>query len=244
MALGTGLATALTAVKGHAVAAAVIGTLIVGSGAAAVVATGAVHLPTARSQQQTSHGGATETARATEAATAHTAAACAASGDTQRLVNAFAPMFDSKDSAQQSICSLFVGSGGHTLGFGEVQQALEITAAIEENGGSTACLAGTVAHGQGGTPAQGKPTSTPGSGGGQPNFIAPTSTTATTMGLVKQVLDAVQHGTPLARLAQNCGAGHVTGNPGSGTTGQPTGTPGAKPTGTPGAKPTGTPGHP
>lgn len=240
MAAGTGLATALAALKAHAVAVGVIGTLVVGGGAAAAVATGAVQLPGASSQHQTSHVDATHTASSTEAATGHTAAACAASGDTQRLVDAFSPMFDSKDSAQQSICSLFVGSDGHVLGFGEVQQALEITAAIEGNGGSTACLTGTDMHGKGTPTTKGKPTGTPGTAGGQSSFTAPTSTTATTMSLVKQVLDASQHGVPLARLAQNCGAGHVTGNPGSGSG---SGTP-DQPEGTPGAKPTGTPGHP
>src|SRR5258708_2438794 len=38
MASGSGLATALAVLKGHAVAAAVVGTLVVGGGAAAVVA--------------------------------------------------------------------------------------------------------------------------------------------------------------------------------------------------------------
>ena len=65
------------------------------------------------------------------------------------------------------------------------------------------------------------------------------------MTIVGEVRKAVQDGTPLAQLAQQCDAAHVTGNPGSGGgQGQPTGTPGAKPTGTPGAKPTGTPGRP
>ena len=236
MAAGTGLATALAALKAHAAAVAVIGTLVVGGGAAAV-ATGAVTLPGASAQHQTTHNDATHTASSTEAATGNTAAACAASGDTQRLVAAFAPMFDSKASAQQSICSLFVGSDGHTLGFGQIQQALEITAAIESNGGSTACLTGPATHGQGTPTDKGKPTGTPGSNNnGQPSFSAPTATTATTMSLVKRVLDTAQSGTPLAQLAQSCGAGQVTGNPsaGSGPTGQPEGTPGAKPTGTPG----------
>lgn len=232
MASGTGLAAALAALKAHAAAAVVIGTVVVGSGAVAAVATGAVQLPGASTHQQSPHGDATETASGT--ASAHTAAACAASGDAQRLADTFAPMFDSKASAQQSICTLFVGTDGHTLGFGEVQQVLEITAAIEQNGGATACLAGADAHGQGTPATKGKPEGTPGAQGGQPSITVPTSTTATTMSLAKQVLDATSHGTPLASLAQSCGAGHVTGNPGSGSTGRPTGTPGAKPTGTPG----------
>lgn len=234
MASGTGLAAALAALKAHAAAAVVIGTVVVGSGAVAAVATGAVQLPSATTRQLSSHGNATQTASETTSATAHSAAACAASGDAQRLANAFAPMFDSKASAQQSICTLFVGTDGHPLGFGEVQQVLEITAAIEVNSGSTTCLAGAGAHGKGTPATKGKPSDTPGAQGGQPSITVPTSTTATTMSLAKQVLDAAHHGAPLASLAQSCGAGHVTGNAGSGTTGRPTGTPGAKPTGTPG----------
>jgi len=146
-----------------------------------------------------------------------------------------APMFGGdKAAAQTNICVLFVGTDGHAVGLGAIQQALEITAAIETNGGSTACLSGssTSDHGS--------------QNGGQPSFTAPTSSTATTMGLVKQVFAAVQHGTALGKLAQDCGATPVTGSPGSGSGdhGQPTGTPGGKPTGTPGARPTGTPGRP
>lgn len=232
MAAGTGLATALAAVKAHA-AAVVIGALVVGGGAAAV-ATGAVQLPGASSQHQTAHGAAIKTESPSATETGHSAAACATNGDADRLAATFASMFDSKDSAKQSICSLFVGADGHPLGFGEVQQTLEITAAIEANGGSTACLASTDTHGQGTPTDKGKPTGTPGSAAGQPNFTVPTSTTATTMSLIKQVLGAEQHGVPLAQLAQSCDAGHATGNPGSGNDGRPTGTPGAKPTGTPG----------
>src|SRR5258707_429149 len=82
--------------------------------------------------------------KATEApdkATPHTAAACANSGDAARLAAIFAPMFGGGTSgtsaAQTEICTLFVGSNGHAFGFGEVQQVLEITAAIEANGGKT-----------------------------------------------------------------------------------------------------------
>jgi hypothetical protein len=234
MAGGTGLATALAALKGHAAAVAVVGTLVVGGSAAAVaVTTGAVHLP-GSSTTQGSHGKSTETA------TNNTAAACANNGDAQRLADLFAPMFDSADSAKQSICTLFVGSDGHTVGFGEVQQALEITAAIEVNGGATDCLTSPAAHGQGTPTTHGKPAGTPTPQGGSSGFSVPTSTTATTMSIVKQIFAAEQHGTPLALLAQACGASHAGGS------GQPTETPGAgaKPTGTPGARPTGTPGHP
>jgi hypothetical protein len=213
MASGTGLAAALAALKGHTVAVVVAGAVVVGSGAAAAVATGAVQLPGASPQHQSTHvthSDATKTDGPSE--TSHSAAACAASGDAERLATAFASMFDSKNSAQQSICALFEGTDGHPLGFGEVQQALEITAAIEQHGGSTACLTSTDAHGQGTPPTKGKPTGTPGAGGGQPTLTIPTSTTATTMSLVKQVLDAEQHGTPLAKLAESCDAGHLTGN--------------------------------
>lgn len=236
MAAGSGLATALAALKGHAVAVAVVSTIVVGGGAAAV-ATGAVHLP-GTSSQQSAHG-AVAKGNSTETSSGHSAAACAASGDAQRLAAAFAPMFDSKDSAQKSICALFVGADGRPLGFGEVQQVLEITAAIEQHGGSTSCLTATDTHGQGTPTDKGKPTGTPGAEGGQPNFTVPTSTTATTMGLAKQILDADKHGIPLARLAQNCEAGQVTGSAGGNGSGN-----GGDPSGTPGAKPTGTPGHP
>lgn len=232
MAAGTGLATALAALKGHAVAVAVVGTLVVGGGAAAVaVTTGTVQLPGATTQHG-AHGKATETV------TGHTSAACANSGDAQRLANLFGPMFDSADSAKQSICTLFVGSDGHAVGFGEVQQSLEITAAIEANDGATDCLTGPGAHGQGTPTTHGRPTGTPGLQGGQPSFSVPTSTTATTMDIVSQVLAAEHHGTPLALLAQSCGAAQAMGNPGSSSSGKPTGTPGS------GAKPTGTPGRP
>jgi hypothetical protein len=233
MASGSGLATALAALKGHAVAAAVVGTLVVGGGAAAVVAvtTGAVHLPGAATTQGQDNGKATE---APDKATPHTAAACANSGDAARLAAIFAPMFgNSASAAKTEICTLFVGSNGHAFGFGEVQQVLEITAAIEANGGKTACLSGSASHGQGS------------GNSGQPSFTAPTSDAGTTDGIIADVLKAVQDGTPLAQLAMDCDAPHVTGNPGSGDGhGQPTGTPGARPTGTPGAKPTGTPGRP
>lgn len=230
MASGSGLATALAALKGHAVAAAVVGTLVVGGGAAAVaVTTGAVHLPGAATQQG-QNGKATE---APDTATPHTAAACATSGDAARLAAIFAPMFGGASTAQTEICTLFIGSNGHALGFGEVQQVLEITAAIEANGGKTACLTSSASHGQGS------------GNSGQPSFTAPTSTASTTDGIIADVLKGMQDGTPLAQLARQCDAPHVTGNPGSGSGGgQPTGTPGARPTGTPGAKPTGTPGHP
>jgi hypothetical protein len=233
MAGGTGLATALAAIKGHAVAVAVVGTLVVGGSAATVaVTTGAVHLPGTPTNQQGSHGKATETT------TNNTAAACANSGDAQRLAGLFAPMFDSADSAKQSICTLFVGNDGHAVGFGEVRQALEITAVIEANGGASDCLTNPAAHGQGTPTTHGKPEATTTPHGGSSGFSAPTSTTATTMSIVQQVLSAEQHGTPLALLAQACGAAQAVGNPGTSGRGEPTGTPGS------GAKPTETPEHP
>jgi len=237
MASGSGLATALAALKGHAVAVAVVGTLLVGGGAtAAAVATGAVHVPGVNSAQQ-DNGGTTARAQA-----------CASNGDAQRLAAIFAPMFDSKASAQDSICTLFVGADGHARGFGEIQQALEITAAIELNGGHEACLTETATHG---TPTtKGKPPTAGTPAAGQPTFTAPSGFgTSATMKIVAKVFAAAQQGTPLGKLAQQCGAAHATGNPG-GDQGQsqgtpeakPTHTPEGKPTGTPGAKPTGTPG--
>jgi hypothetical protein len=228
MASGSGLATALAVLKGHAVAVAVVGTLVVGGGAAAVVAvtTGTVQLPGAA----TLHG---QNGKATEApdtatphtATPHTAAACATSCDTARLASIFAPMFGGDTgTAQTDICTLFVGSDGHAFGFGEIQQTLEIAAAIEANGGKTACLTGSASHGQGS------------GNSGQPSFTAPSSGAAATMTIVGEVRKAVQQGTPLcaARPAVRRGA----------RDGQSRRLPGAKPTGTPGAKPTGTPGRP
>ena len=103
MASGSGLATALAALKGHAVTVAVVGTLVVGGGAtAAAVATGTVHVPGLNAPQD--NGGTT--ARA---------AACANNGDAQRLATIFAPMFDTKASAQDAICTLFVGADGHRV---------------------------------------------------------------------------------------------------------------------------------
>jgi hypothetical protein len=237
MASGSGLATALAALKGHAVAVAVVGTLVVGGGAtAAAVATGAVQVPGVTTQQHTDNENGGTTARA---------AACATNGDAQRLAAIFAPMFDSKTSAQDSICTLFVGTDGHARGFGEIQQALEITAAIERNGGDAACLTGTVSHG---TPTtKGKPPTAGTPAAGQPTFTAPAATTSATMKIVTKVLDAAGHGTPLAKLAEQCGASHVTGGGDQGQAegtpeAKPTGTPGEKPEGTPSAKPTGTPG--
>ena len=230
MASGSGLATALAALKGHAVAVAVVGTLVVGGGAtAAAVATGAVHVPGVTTQQSQNENGG-NTARA---------AACAHNGDAQRLAGIFAPMFDGDTAkAQEQICTLFVGSDGHARGFGEVQQALEITAAIERKG-DDACLTDAATHG---TPTtKGKPPTAGTPAAGQQTFTAPSATKGDTMAIVAKVFAAVQSGTPLGKLAQQCDATHITGNPGGGQ-GQPEGTPEAKPTGTPGARPTGTPG--
>jgi hypothetical protein len=232
MASGSGLATALAALKAHGVAVAVVGTLLVGGGAtAAAVATGTVHVPGVNTQQhsQNDNEGGGTTART---------AACANNGDAQRLAALFAPMFDGKTAnAQTSICTLFVGSDGHARGFGEIQQALEITAAIEQNGGDEACLTSGASHG---TPTtKGKPPTAGTPAAGQPTFTAPSSSTSATMTIVAKVFAAAQQGTPLGKLAQQCGASHATG---SGDQGQPEGTPEAKPTGTPGARPTGTPG--
>jgi hypothetical protein len=238
MASGSGLATALAAIKGHAAAAAVIGTLVVGGGAATVaVTTGAVEVPGISTHHTGDDNQATPRAQA-----------CTTNGDAARLAAIYAPMFGgSTTGAQQAICKLFTGSGGHAYGLGEVQQILETTAAIERNG-NTSCLTASSAHGQ---PTQtGKPAD-PGHSGsagtpaaGQPSATIPSSSTKDTTGIIDQVTGAAQHGTPLAQLAHDCGATPTTGNPSGGTDhGQPTTTPGAKPSETPGAKPTGTPGH-
>jgi len=226
MASGSGLATALAALKGHAVAVAVIGTLVVGGGAAAAaVATGTVHVPGVNSPQQDNGG-----------TTARTAA-CVTNGDAQRVAAIFAPMFGGdKTVAQDDICTLFVGANGHARGFGEIQQALEITAAIEHNGDNDACLSSTTTHG---TPtSKGKPPTAGAPAAGQPTFTAPSSSASNTMAIVTKVFAAAEQGTPLAELANQCGATHVTGG---GDQGQPEGTPEAKPTHTPEGKPTHTP---
>ncbi len=247
MASGSGLATALAAIKAHAAAAAVIGTLVVGGGAATVaVTTGAVQVPgmsTHSTHQQGSDQGS-------DAEATPRAQACATNGDAARLAAIYAPMFGgSKSAAQDSICTLFAGSGGHrTFGLGEVQLILETTAAIERKGNATACLSASDAHGQ--STETGKPAN-PGNSGsagtpaaGQPSAPIPSSSATNTSKIIGEVIAAEEHGTPLAQLAKNCDATQTTGNPGGGTDhGQPTTTPGAKPTGTPGAKPTGTPGH-
>ncbi len=241
MASGSGLATALAAIKAHAAAAAVVGALVVGGGAATVaVTTGAVQVPGMSTHQQGSDTEATPRAQA-----------CATNGDAARLAAIYAPMFGgSKSAAQDSICTLFSGSGGHSaLGLGEVQLILETTAAIERNGDATACLTASDAHGQ---PTEtGKPAN-PGHSGsagtpaaGQRSATIPSSSADTTATIIGEVIAADGHGTPLAQLAKNCGATQTTGNPSGGTDhGQPATTPGAKPSETPGAKPTGTPGHP
>jgi len=238
MASGSGLATALAAIKGHAAAAAVIGTLVVGGGAATVaVTTGAVHVP----------GIASHDTGPDNQSTPH-AQACANNGDATRLAAIYAPMFGgSTTDARQAICTLFSGSGGHAYGLGEVQLILETTAAIERNGNAS-CLTAPSAHG---TPTQTGRPATPGNSGhagtptaGPSSATIPSSGTANTAGIIGQVTAAAQNGTPLAQLAHDCGATPTTGNPTGGTDqGQPTTTPGARPSETPGAKPTGTPGH-
>lgn len=237
MASGSGLATALAAIKGHA-AAAVIGTLIVGGGVATVaVTTGAVEVPGISTHHTGDDNQATPRAQA-----------CTNNGDVARLAAIYAPMFaGSTSDAQTEICKLFAGSGGHAFGLGEVQLILETTAAIERSGNAS-CLSGSTTHGQ--PTATGKP-ATPGNSGhagtpaaGPPSATMPSSTAAHTTGIIDQVTAAAQGGRPLAQLAHDCGATPTTGNPNGGTDhGQPTTTPGGRPTETPGAKPTGTPGH-
>jgi hypothetical protein len=246
MASGSGLATALAALKGHAVAAAVVSTLVLGGGAAtAAVATGTVQVPGISAHQTGSNDATTQRAQA-----------CANNGDAARLAAIYAPMFGDgtadettqakTTTAQQYICTLFAGSGHRAYGLGEVQLLLETAAAIDNNG--NACLTASSAHGQ---PTEtGKPAN-PGHSGsagtpaaGQPSATVPSANATDTEKLTGQVIDADAHGTPLAQVARNCGATPATGNPNGGTDqGQPTTTPG-KPSETPGAKPTGTPGHP
>jgi hypothetical protein len=254
MAAGSGLATALAAVKAHAMAATIIGAVIVGGGAAtAAVVTGAVQVPGISAHDTGSNTGSNT--GSTSAATSR-AQACADNGDATRLASLYAPMFGgSASAARQEICTLFAtGSGGHAFGLGEVQLILETTAAIERNGTGclppTATATGSTAHGQ---PTQtGKPAD-PGHSGsagtpaaGHPSAAILTASTSETLTDIGLILKADADGTPLAQLAHDCGATPATGNPGGGGTdhGQPTTTPGARPSETPGgARPTGTPGQ-
>jgi hypothetical protein len=248
------LATALAAIKAHAVAASVIGALVVGGGAAtAAVATGTVQVPGISSHSTGSNTGSSNdaTPRAT---------ACATNGDASRLAAIYAPMFSSKTDAQTTICDLFAGTfkgvngkAEGPYGLGQVQLILETTAAIESQK-SADCLKSSTAHGQ---PTQtGKPadpghsgsTGTPAAGqGNQSNSTVPSAgDTTTTDNYISDVVAADPHGASLAQLAHQCGAVTATGNPDAGSAA--TETPGDQssdhePTHTPGAEPTGTPGH-
>jgi hypothetical protein len=254
MASGSGLATALAAVKAHAVAATIIGAVIVGGGAAtAAVATGTVQVPGISHNTGSDTGSNNDTTGRTTA--------CANNGDASRLAAIYAPMFSSKADAQTAICDLFAGTfrdaSGHTYGpygLGQVQLILETTAAVESNG--NACLTASTAHGQ--PTVTGKPADpghsgsagTPAAGqSNQSNSAVPsTKNTSTTEGFMGDVIAADAHGTPLAQLAHDCGAVTATGNPDAGSNAtetpdnqssshEPTHTPGAEPTGTPHGKP-------
>jgi hypothetical protein len=252
------LATALAALKTHAAATAIIGTLVVGGGAATVaVATGAVHMPGSAPQTQgsTQQPSGADHAHGTATAGAQRAQACTSNGDAARLAAIYAPMFgNAQSTAQHDICTLFAGSGHQVLGLGQVQLMLETAAAIERNGGNAGCLAAAPANGQPtptGKPANpGKPDSagTPAAGqvGAQATTVpsASASDTETIIGAILKA-DPTGNGTPLAQLARACGATATTGNPNGGAgDGPPTTVPGGEPTHTPGARPTSTPGHP
>ena len=157
MASGTAVSTVLATLKGHAVAVAVVGAVVVGTGAAAAaVATGHAQLP----GQTTAPHGKQSQDQATDRAKA-----CADNGDAKRLAGTYAPMFDhSAQKAQDAICAIFVNKeGSHAIGFGEIRQALNIAATIESSKqGATDCLTATSAPGKSGSagkPADpGKPT--------------------------------------------------------------------------------------
>jgi hypothetical protein len=248
------LATALAAIKAHALAATVIGAVVVGGGAAtAAVATGTVQVP------GIAHTTGSDTGSSNDNATPR-ATACATNGDASRLAAIYAPMFSSQTDAQTTICALFAGTfkgaNGKVVGpfgMGQVQLILETTAAIESQK-SADCLTSATAHGR---PTQtGKPADpghsgsagTPAAGQGNPSSgaVPATSNTTTTDTDIGEVIAGDGHGTPLAQLAQRCGAVTATGNPDAGSSA--THTPGDQssnhePTKTPGAEPTGTPGH-
>ncbi len=167
--------------------------------------------------QTTQHPGADATARA-QACSQH-------NGDATRLADTYFPMFDgSKTTAQQDICAAFVDAGGHAFGFGEMQRVLDIIATIEKNGGSTACVTAvsTPGHsGSAGTPGKtsspgpqrtpGKPTTTPGSGN-QSSWTVPSASSSETVGILKQIQDALDKGARLEQLVQSC---HVPAQPAS-----------------------------
>lgn len=203
MASATGLSAALAALKAHAAAATIAATMVVGGGAAAVaVTTGAVHIP----GTHTTHVDASGTPGASGAAAR--AQACADhNGDAQRLASVYGPMFAGTTSAQKDICALFANSaGGHAFGLGQVEQVLDIAAAIERAGGSTACLTTPLAPASHGKP----------SNAGKPSFTAPTSSEAATMGIISTIMSDVKAGTPLARLAKNCDVSPRPGAAGAG----------------------------
>jgi hypothetical protein len=234
MASSTAVTSVLAALKAHAVAVAVAGTVLVGGGAAAAaVTTGAVHLPGQASSAQSGH---TPGAQATNGAAARQAACAQHNGDAQRLASTYAPMFgNSATDAQTEICTLFVGSDGHAVGYGEAQQMLDIAAAIEANNSNSACLTTPLS-----SSASGKP-----SGAGKPTAATvPTATAAATNTLLGTI-QADAKGSSLAHLAANCGATVRPDGAGtsSGSGDQGEATPSAKPTDVPGGKPTGTPGN-
>ncbi len=226
----TTLSTLLAGLKAHAGAAAVAGAVVVGGGAAAAaVATGAVHLP---------QGNSSAPSTATQIAN------CAShNGDAASLAGTYKSMFGGNTAtATTDICTIFVGTSGRHFGFGEVRQILDIAAAIEVSG-SDACLtsasssSSSTDHGKPtATPSRsggdhGRPTVTPGSssgdhGGstGQPTLKIPSASASTTMADVQAILKADPQGTPLARLAQACGAPVGTDSSSSGGS-QPDATP-------------------
>jgi|SRR5690348_1556494 len=256
MATGSGVgATVLTALKAHLAAVAIGATVVVGGGAAAAVATGAIHSP---SQASTTHADKTPGAQATNAAAQGKTAranACANNGDAKQLASVYANMFQSggsgtsaEQTALHDICTLFAVTDGHAVGFGEIRQALDIAAAIETHTATNASASNCLTAGRTDSKPEGTPGASQSASAGQPSFTAPTADEATTTGLVKSIFDKVSHGMPLADLARACGVSAVSGTAGSGGTGGngDSGGDHGKPTGTPGARPTGTPGsgHP
>src|SRR5262249_42648221 len=205
------LRTALAAVKAHAAAATVAGVVVITGGiAAGAVATGAIHLPGQSNAQHNNHDENSDRAKA-----------CADNGEAKRLAATYASMFDnSGQKAQDAICAIFVNKdGGHAIGLGEIRQALDIAATIESKGGSTACLTAAPVHGTSGDTGKpsdpGNPTNTGHSGSastGSDNqsftLTIPSGSTDDTNSLLKSILDARDHGTPLAQLAKSCAVPH------------------------------------
>ncbi len=210
MASGTTLSTLLATLKANAAAIAVAGTVVVGGG----VATAAVATGAVHLPGQASTS-ATPSASATQSAAARQAACMQHNGDATRLAQQYdSKLFGGSTSADESAAQTEICTlfvGVNGRAFGLGEVQQMLDLAVALEA---------------------------------PNANTPKACPLSTSGGVDALLNTemtdVANGTPIERLASECGASPG----GSGATGQPEGTPGAKPTGTPGAEPTETPGKP